>query len=80
MLRVGMDSMRLRVLELEKECSTIKEELKKLGRNRTGGSAVAVVRRKLGLKIKSEMCSTREGSVDERVSLLGRARGTISKK
>ena len=54
MLRVGMDSMRLQVLELEKECSTIKEELKKLGCNRTGGSAVAVVRRKLGLKIKSE--------------------------
>ena len=54
MLRVGMDSMHLRVLELEKECSTIKEELKKLGRNRTRGSTVAVVRRKLGLKIKSE--------------------------
>ncbi|KAI7740176.1 hypothetical protein M8C21_004703, partial [Ambrosia artemisiifolia] len=30
-LKVGMDSMRLRVSELEKECSNMKQEIEKLG-------------------------------------------------
>ncbi|CAA7404916.1 unnamed protein product [Spirodela intermedia] len=75
-LKVGMDSMRMRVSELEKECSTMKEEIEKLGRGRSsggggGGGWASVVPRKLGMKIKSQMCSAQEGSVDEHRSLRG---------
>ncbi|CAN1164657.1 BTB/POZ domain-containing protein At1g30440 [Linum perenne] len=67
-LKVGMDNMRMRVSELEKECSTMRQEIEKLGRNKAGltsysSSAWGNVSRKLGLKMKSQMCSAQEGSV-----------------
>ncbi|CAN1227663.1 BTB/POZ domain-containing protein At1g30440 [Linum grandiflorum] len=72
-LKVGMDNMRMRVSELEKECSTMRHEIQKLGRNKAGTGAGPVVSyssgawwnvsRKLGLKAKSQMCSAQEGSV-----------------
>ncbi|XP_077243842.1 BTB/POZ domain-containing protein At1g30440-like [Tasmannia lanceolata] len=59
-LKVGMDNMRLRVSELEKECSSMRQEIQKLGRERSTWSSVS---RKFGFKIKSQMCSAQEGSV-----------------
>ncbi|KAJ6841063.1 BTB/POZ domain-containing protein-like [Iris pallida] len=64
-LKVGMDSMRMRVSELEKECSTMKQEIEKLGKGRAGGGPWSSVSKKFGLKIKSQMCSAQEGSVSE---------------
>ncbi|KAK7281417.1 hypothetical protein RIF29_09397 [Crotalaria pallida] len=61
-LKVGMDNMRMRVSELEKECSNMRQEIKKLGRAK-GTNTWGNVSKKLGFKIKSQMCSAQEGSV-----------------
>ncbi|XP_010275928.1 PREDICTED: BTB/POZ domain-containing protein At1g30440-like isoform X2 [Nelumbo nucifera] len=61
-LKVGMDNMRTRVSELEKECSSMKQEIEKLGRVKTS-STWGNVSKKFGFKIKSQMCSAQEGSV-----------------
>lgn len=66
-LKVGMDNMRMRVSELEKECSNMRQEIEKLGGKAKGSSTSAwgVVSKKLGFKIKSQMCSAQEGSVSK---------------
>ncbi|KAK2643050.1 hypothetical protein Ddye_024813 [Dipteronia dyeriana] len=61
-LKVGMDNMRLRVSELEKECSSMRQEIEKLGRVK-GSSTWNSVSKKFGFKLKSQMCSAQEGSV-----------------
>ncbi|KAG9147230.1 hypothetical protein Leryth_018205 [Lithospermum erythrorhizon] len=61
-LKVGMDNMRLRVSELEKECSNMRNEIEKLGKGKQS-SAWGNVSKKLGLRMKSQMCSAQEGSV-----------------
>ena len=61
-LKVGMDNMRTRVSELEKECSNMRQEIEKLGRTKVS-SAWGAVSKKLGFKMKSQMCSAQEGSV-----------------
>ncbi|KAJ4981797.1 hypothetical protein NE237_032634 [Protea cynaroides] len=62
-LKVGMDNMRMRVSELEKECSTMKQEIQKLGQVKTA-STWGSVSKKFGFKLKSQMCSAQEGSVN----------------
>ncbi|KAK9714322.1 hypothetical protein RND81_06G086300 [Saponaria officinalis] len=64
-LKVGMDSMRMRVSELEKECSSMRQEIESLGRVKTSSSAWGNVSKKfgLGLKLKTQMCSAEEKSV-----------------
>ncbi|MFS7889716.1 putative BTB/POZ domain, NPH3 domain, NPH3/RPT2-like family protein [Helianthus anomalus] len=73
-LKVGMDSMRLRVSELEKECSSMKQEIEKLGRAKGGsggggdgggGSTWGNMSKKFGFKFKSQMCSAQEGSISK---------------
>lgn len=61
-LKVGMDNMRMRVSELEKECSNMRQEIEKLGRVK-GSSTWGTVSKKLGFRLKSQMCSAQEGSV-----------------
>lgn len=61
-LKVGMDNMRMRVSELEKECSNMRQEIEKLGRSK-GSSTWGTVSKKFGFKLKSQMCSAQEGSV-----------------
>lgn len=61
-LKVGMDNMRLRVSELEKECSSMRQEIEKLGRVK-GSSTWNSVSKKFGFKLKSQMCSAQEGAV-----------------
>lgn len=65
-LKVGMDSMRMRVSELEKECSNMRQEIEKLGRVK-GSSTWGNVSKKFGFKIKSQMCSAQEGSVSQQL-------------
>ncbi|KAG7593415.1 SKP1/BTB/POZ domain superfamily [Arabidopsis thaliana x Arabidopsis arenosa] len=76
-LKVGMDSMRMRVCELEKECSNMRQEIEKLGKTTKGGGSASNgggsktwenVSKKLGFgfKLKShQMCSAQEGSVSK---------------
>lgn len=71
-LKVGMDNMRMRVSELEKECSTMRHEIEKLGRVK--GSTTTTwgnVSKKLGFgfRLKSQMCSAEEGSVSNMSSV-----------
>lgn len=70
-LKVGMDNMRMRVSELEMECSNMRHEIEKLGRVK-GSSAWGNVSKKLGLglKLKSQMCSAEEGSVSNQSSVV----------
>ncbi|CAA0823752.1 BTB/POZ domain-containing protein [Striga hermonthica] len=63
-LKVGMDNMRLRVSELEKECSNMRQEIEKLGKVKVS-STWENVSKKLGLRLKSQMCSAEEGSVSK---------------
>ncbi|XP_039126631.1 BTB/POZ domain-containing protein At1g30440-like [Dioscorea cayenensis subsp. rotundata] len=68
-LKVGMDSMRLRVSELEKECSTMKQEIEKLTQGKTGWSDLP---KKFGLKINSQMCSAQGDSVNNEKNQTGK--------
>ncbi|CAH2034508.1 unnamed protein product, partial [Thlaspi arvense] len=67
-LKVGMDSMRMRVCELEKECSNMRQEIEKLGKTTKGGGSGGSGGSKtwFGIKLKShQMCSAQEGSVSK---------------
>ncbi|URE25367.1 NPH3 family [Musa troglodytarum] len=61
-LKEGMDSMRMRVYELEKECTSMRQEIEKLGRGKSKWSTVS---KKFGFKLKSQMCSAQEESVSD---------------
>ncbi|XP_065882220.1 BTB/POZ domain-containing protein At1g30440 isoform X2 [Euphorbia lathyris] len=62
-LKVGMDNMRMRVSELEQECSNMRQEIEKLGRSKGSSSSWGNVSKKFGFTMKSQMCSAQEGSV-----------------
>lgn len=57
----GMDDVRTRVSELEKECCTMKQELQKLGRGRSRWTSS--VANKFRFKMKLKMCSVQKDSV-----------------
>ncbi|KAG5562270.1 hypothetical protein RHGRI_005112 [Rhododendron griersonianum] len=86
-LKVGMDSMRMRVSELEKECSNMRQEIEKLGKGKVGSGsgsrsssgAWEGVSKKLGFKIRSQMCSAQEGSVSNQINNGGGGGGKIEK-
>ncbi|WCJ24255.1 Phototropic-responsive NPH3 family protein [Euphorbia peplus] len=62
-LKVGMDNMRMRVSELEQECSNMRHEIEKLGKTKGSSSSWGNVSKKFGFTMKSQMCSAQEGSV-----------------
>jgi APA family basic amino acid/polyamine antiporter len=62
--RAGMDSMRLRLAELERECCGMRQDIRKLGGGKDGGWA-ARVQRMFSLKMKLQMCSTDEARMSE---------------
>ncbi|RZR79804.1 hypothetical protein BHM03_00005631, partial [Ensete ventricosum] len=61
-LKDGMDNMRMRVSELEKECTSMRQEIEKLGRGKSRWSSVP---NRFGFTIKSQMCSAQEESVGD---------------
>lgn len=63
-LKVGMDSMRMRVSELEKECSNMRQEIAKLSMVKAT-STWENISKKLGFKMKSQMCSAQEGAITQ---------------
>ncbi|XP_064963679.1 BTB/POZ domain-containing protein At1g30440-like isoform X1 [Musa acuminata AAA Group] len=62
-LKVSMDSMRMRVSELEKECSSMREELEKLTKGRSGWSAGG--RKFRSNIIKGQICSAQEDAISK---------------
>ncbi|KAJ8567209.1 hypothetical protein K7X08_019417 [Anisodus acutangulus] len=65
-LRLDMDSMRTRVQELERECSTMKKAIQKIdkvGKHDSGEGGGW--RKKLGCKFKTQVCDSHEPTVVE---------------
>ncbi|KAL8103320.1 hypothetical protein AgCh_027765 [Apium graveolens] len=77
-LKVGMDSMRMRVSELEKECTNMRQEIQKLGRFK-GFSTWGNMSKKFGFRLKSQMCSAQEGSVSNQKLESGKSEKTKEK-
>jgi len=55
-LREGMDSMKQRVAELEKECTAMRQDIERLGRSRSAGKS----RFLFALAAKPQVCSTKD--------------------
>lgn len=67
-LRLDMDSMRSRVHELERECSTMKKAIEKidqLGPSGGGGGWRGSLTKRFGCKFKTQVCDSHEPSVVE---------------
>ncbi|KAH7431825.1 hypothetical protein KP509_08G068600 [Ceratopteris richardii] len=77
-LRVDMDNMKVRVNNLEKECSGMREELEKIGKIRGHWNMVS---RALGNRFKSHICRTRNSAtVQDQTRLAGTSHGLPSVK
>ncbi|TVU43488.1 hypothetical protein EJB05_09964 [Eragrostis curvula] len=63
-LREGMDTMKQRVAELEKECSAMREDIERLGRSRSAGKS----RFPFSLAVKPQICSTKEAAPTAKAS------------
>ncbi|KAK1375543.1 BTB/POZ domain-containing protein [Heracleum sosnowskyi] len=77
-LKVGMDSMRMHVSELEKECSNMRQEISKLSTGK-GTSTWRSLSKKLGFKMNSQMCSAEEGAISKQKHKGGKLDKTIDK-
>lgn len=63
-LRLDMDSMRSRVHQLERECSSMKRVIEKMDRTGPqGGGAWMALGRKFGCKFKTQVCNSHEPAV-----------------
>lgn len=70
-LRIDMDTMRSRVHELERECSTMRHEIEKIDKPKGGrgsstgsGSAWNFMSKKFGCKFRMQVCESQEKIVD----------------
>lgn len=65
-LRLDMDSMRTRVHQLERECSTMKKVIEKIDKKGpVGGGWRESLTRKFGCKFKTQVCDSHEQTVVE---------------
>ncbi|KAL4377255.1 hypothetical protein GQ457_02G014590 [Hibiscus cannabinus] len=65
-LRVDMDSMRTRVHQLEKECSTMKKVIEKIEKEGPGGGGWrGSLNKRFGCKFKTQVCDSHESAVAE---------------
>lgn len=67
-LRLDMDSMRSRVHELERECSTMKKAIEKIDQLGTSGGSRGwrgSLTKRFGCKFKSQVCDSHEPTVVE---------------
>ena len=64
-LRLDMDSMRTRVHELERECSTMKRVIQKIDKVGGGNTWRNTITRKFGCKFKTQVCDSNESTVVE---------------
>ncbi|KAF7828783.1 BTB/POZ domain-containing protein [Senna tora] len=67
-LRLDMDSMRTRVHQLERECSSMKKVIEKIDKTgpQGGGGWRASLGKKLGCKFKTQVCDSHESTVVDR--------------
>ncbi|KAF8410607.1 hypothetical protein HHK36_003139 [Tetracentron sinense] len=74
-LRLDMDSMRSRVQELERECSTMKKAIEKMDKTGAGGEGRgwrSEFTKRFGCKFKTQVCDSHEGTVVEAAARKGR--------
>lgn len=64
-LRLDMDSMRTRVHELERECSTMKKVIQKIDKVGESQNWRNSITRKFGCKFKTQVCDSHESTVVE---------------
>lgn len=64
-LRLDMDSMRTRVHQLERECSTMKKVIEKIENHGGATRGSGGWRGRLGCKFKTQVCDSHEPSVAE---------------
>ncbi|XVF59536.1 hypothetical protein PTKIN_Ptkin07bG0283900 [Pterospermum kingtungense] len=65
-LRLDMDSMRTRVHQLERECSTMKRVIQKIENDGPrGGGWRGSLNRRFGCKLKTQVCDSHESTVAE---------------
>ncbi|GMJ07954.1 hypothetical protein like AT5G66560 [Hibiscus trionum] len=65
-LRLDMDSMRTRVHQLERECSTMKKVIQKIEEEGPrGGGWKGSLNKKFGCKFKTQVCDSHESTVTE---------------
>ncbi|KAL2905708.1 hypothetical protein RDABS01_004418 [Bienertia sinuspersici] len=64
-LRLDMDSMRTRVHELERECSTMKKVIQKIDKVGTSQNWRSSITKKFGCKFKTQVCDSHESAVVE---------------
>lgn len=64
-LKIDMDTMKLRVNELERECSCMKQEIERLGKL---GGPWQLVSRMFGSRFRSQLCSSKEGVVSSQTA------------
>ncbi|KAK8517582.1 hypothetical protein V6N13_127749 [Hibiscus sabdariffa] len=65
-LRLDMDSMRTRVHQLERECSTMKKVIQKIEKEGPrGGGWKGSLNKKFGCKFKTQVCDSHESTVTE---------------
>ncbi|PPD69333.1 hypothetical protein GOBAR_DD33786 [Gossypium barbadense] len=65
-LRLDMDSMRTRVHQLERECSTMKKVIQKIEKGNPRGSGWrGSLNKRLGCKFKTQVCDSHESTVTE---------------
>ena len=69
-LRLDMDSMRTRVHQLERECSSMRKVIEKMGQSGPQGGgpwwAPLALGKKLGCKFKTQVCDSHESAVVDR--------------
>ncbi|XAR73927.1 hypothetical protein NMG60_11008060 [Bertholletia excelsa] len=67
LLRLDMDSMRSRVHELERECTSMKKAIEKIDKDSPpGGGWRSSLTKKFGCKFKTQVCDSHEPTVVER--------------
>ncbi|CAI0458542.1 unnamed protein product [Linum tenue] len=82
-LRLDMDSMRTRVHQLERECSSMKKVIEKIGKDdddpvevekngRSGWRGGSSLTKKFGCKFKTQVCDSHEQAVAGRTTRRGR--------
>ncbi|KAM7251648.1 hypothetical protein ACFE04_023531 [Oxalis oulophora] len=80
-LRVDMDSMRTRVHQLERECSTMRKVIEKIDKgvprgvdSQQDGGWKGTLSKKFGCKFKTQVCDSQEQTVVETTAKKGRRR------
>eukprot|EP00249_Psilotum_nudum_P024068 c29080_g1_i1 orf=671-2590(-) len=62
-LKMDMDTIKLKVTDLEKECSTMRQEIQKIRKSTGWSASLNEVSKRLGCKFKPEICASNKMAV-----------------